>query len=389
MRVAYPTHVVAAMVERADLPTGAEPAVNKMVATTLQRAGDLGFQLGATHAQSFMESNNSVLNGVSAANKPKVVAAVATLQRTYQLSPSNESMKVLLEQDMTSASDIVAMSEASFIDRYGQLFPSEREARLVHRKSEQVSAVLYNFYSMTQQAAAGPALPAVSGTVEQHEQAVTNIKHVLPSTPTMESLFGSMDFCECEHCRSVLGPAAYVVDLLKFLDPDPTAWAGFRADWAKRHNGEEYAFGTPYDELVTRRPDLAQLQLSCENTNTELPSIDIVNEILEFLVAHEGLTGDAMHGSGAVDSVDVMAEPEFVLDAAYDRMRRAVYPSLLPYDIWHETVRGFIGWLDEPLASLLDLFRTSDQLDDGPYAAAIERLGLTRGRADVLTDRSR
>ena len=43
--------------------------------------------------------------------------------------------------------------------------------------------------------------------------------------PTMESLFGSVDFCECEHCRSVLSPAAYLVDLLKFLDPDDSVLA--------------------------------------------------------------------------------------------------------------------------------------------------------------------
>ena len=38
--------------------------------------------------------------------------------------------------------------------------------------------------------------------------------------PTLEQLFGSMDFCSCDHCRSVLSPAAYLVDLLQFIDKD-------------------------------------------------------------------------------------------------------------------------------------------------------------------------
>src|SRR5439155_26487437 len=35
---------------------------------------------------------------------------------------------------------------------------------------------------------------------------------------TLETLFGSMDFCACDHCRSILSPAAYLVDLLLFID---------------------------------------------------------------------------------------------------------------------------------------------------------------------------
>ena len=37
--------------------------------------------------------------------------------------------------------------------------------------------------------------------------------------PTLEGLFGEMDYCECEHCRSILSPAAYLVDLLHVLRP--------------------------------------------------------------------------------------------------------------------------------------------------------------------------
>ena len=39
------------------------------------------------------------------------------------------------------------------------------------------------------------------------------------------------------------------------------------------------------DVLLTRRPDLGDVELSCANTNTTLPYIDLVNEILEDAVA--------------------------------------------------------------------------------------------------------
>jgi signal transduction histidine kinase len=78
----------------------------------------------------------------------------------------------------------------------------------------------------------------------------------------MESLFGSLDFCECEECRSVLSPAAYLVDLLRLLDNADVGQA-----------------------LRQRRPDIAEVELTCANTNTTLPDVDLVLEILESAVA--------------------------------------------------------------------------------------------------------
>src|SRR3712207_7073898 len=43
----------------------------------------------------------------------------------------------------------------------------------------------------------------------------------------------------------------------------------------------------PYTTLFRSIP------LTCENTNTALPQIDLVNEILEYYVAHNALTADA------------------------------------------------------------------------------------------------
>src|SRR5262249_41014340 len=120
--------------------------------------------------------------------------------------------------------------------------------------------------------------------------------------PTLEGLFGSMDFCACEHCRSVLSPAAYLVDLLHYIGPDNDVWTAFAANWKAGHGGAPYPFvaieawnaagkpaGTeisPLDVLLSRRPDIQHLPLTCDNTNTALPYIDVVNETLEYFVAN-------------------------------------------------------------------------------------------------------
>ena len=78
----------------------------------------------------------------------------------------------------------------------------------------------------------------------------------------LQRLFGPQDTCACRHCSSVLGPSAYFVDLLKFVDD-----AGLS------------------DFLFVRRPDLQDVELTCENANTEVPAIDLALEALENAVA--------------------------------------------------------------------------------------------------------
>ena len=78
--------------------------------------------------------------------------------------------------------------------------------------------------------------------------------------PTLEGLLGSTDYCACEHCRSVLSPAAYLVDLLEFADRPAGAL-----------DGKE----NPLSVLLERRPDLEHLPLTCENTHTAMPYIDV------------------------------------------------------------------------------------------------------------------
>ena len=70
--------------------------------------------------------------------------------------------------------------------------------------------------------------------------------------------------CACSSCESVLGPPAYLAHVLRYLDAQPSETDGV----------------TVKDVLLTRRPDIGNLLLGCDNTNVALPYIDLVNEIL-------------------------------------------------------------------------------------------------------------
>jgi len=108
-----------------------------------------------------------------------------------------------------------------------------------------------------------------------------SIKDYLRDIPGYDDLFGSMAFCDCEHCSSIYSPAAYFVDLMQFVQQYVTD---------KHFTGDKENHVL---NLKVRRPDLWSLPLTCENTSTLVPYLDIINEILEAYIAKKkGFAGD-------------------------------------------------------------------------------------------------
>ncbi|MEJ7870614.1 MAG: neuraminidase-like domain-containing protein [Rubrobacteraceae bacterium] len=388
VRFGYPTQVVGRMVEQDDADEFRLGEAHVATATLLKNAAAEGFRLGQTPVETFVEANPGVLDGID--NIESAKQNVKTLQRVYQVTPSDEAMPVLMKLGLTSAYDIVALSQETFLDRFGHKFPSIEQARLVYRKAQQVSSVTYNLFTIAKKLDSEAPVYGMSAPAEVRES-VRN--ELIKQFPTLESLFGSMDFCECEHCRSVLSPAAYLVDLLQFVDAEPEVWDNFLAHWKDTHNDQDYTarYKKPYDALVERRPDIPHIPLTCENTHTALPYIDVVNEILEYYVANEELTEDAARDTGEATTTELLAEPQNVISEAYDKIRQASYPLNLPFDLWLETVRSFCDYFETPLWRLLETFRPGDELfvPAQPYdreAIFIESLGLSPAEYAVFTD---
>src|SRR5262249_42560539 len=55
-------------------------------------------------------------------------------------------------------------------------------------------------------------------------------------------------------------------------------------------------------------------------------------------------------------------EPQHILPVAYHKLQLARYPLTLPFDLWIETVRRFLGHFDISLSEVLEIFRSSDDL---------------------------
>ena len=397
VRLSYPTQVVGRMLEQDNTDLFKLGEARTATATLLKNSAAQGFRLGQTPVESFFTSHVGARADLTDNEFNETKQQLKMLQRVYQITPTNEAMPVLIGLGMTSAYDVMAYSEAAFqelytakyLELYGKMV-THREVGLVYPKAKQVSSVTYNLFTIAKKLDSEVPVFGMSASADVRESVKNElIKHY----PTMESLFGSMDFCDCEHCRSVLSPAAYLVDLLQFVDAEPEVWGNFLAQWKVKHNNQEYKakYKNPYDALIERRPDLPHIPLTCENTHTALPYIDIVNEILEYYVANNQLTKEAVRDTGEATTAELLAEPQNVIREAYDKLREAKYPLTLPFDLWLETVRQFCNYFETPLSELLEVFRPSDDLfaPTQPYDRAsifIESLGISPAEFAIFSD---
>ncbi len=393
IRLSYPTHVVARLIDQdqAQNRFNLGPA-REATATLLKSAARQGFRLGRTPVTSFFRTHGGVTAGIPEAEAQAATDQIRRLQRVYQITPTDEAMPVLLSLGLHSAYDVTGHTEELFRDAYRTKYmdmygcaPPSGEPELIYRKAQQVNSVTFNIFTTFKNVAGNTPVQVVAAPAEVRESLRNEL---IKQFPTMESLFGSTDFCDCEHCRSVLSPAAYLVDLLQFIDPEETAWTNFLNQWKAKHNGQSYTakYKKPYDALLERRPDLPYIPLTCENTKTALPYIDVVNEILEYYVANGQLTDRAACDTGEATTPELLAEPQNVIREAYDKLRQTRYPMGLPFDRSLEVVRQFCDYFETPLARLLEVFRPvapGQPLDDG---ICMESLGLSPAEAALFTE---
>ncbi|WP_169613701.1 neuraminidase-like domain-containing protein [Nodosilinea sp. P-1105] len=391
LRLSYPTAVVSEMVKVDDIPLNTEPSIKHQVTHFLDE-NQGKFELGLHPVEQYLNKNEIQL-------ETPVLAEIKKLQRVYQISPSDESMGKLLERKLNSAYDVVRYDEQAFIHAFKDELGGEAVAKLIYAKAHQVHHTVLNVttsYFLEKSALLPYAitnLPALNEVEENGAIATfsSNQESGVIAMPTLEKVFGEMDYCACEHCRSWLSPAAYLVDLLQFID-------------LRRYNsaGEElpptYDQENPVDMLLDRRPDIQHLQLTCENTNTVLPYIDLVNEVLEHYVVNNSLETFTGHNIEAgMTTEELLANPQFVNDAAYVELRNNLFPPPLPFHQPLEVLRRHFEHFEMPLHQAMERLRQNDHLDsdrdsDDPaydwQDILMERLRLSRLEYRILTDSS-
>ena len=370
VRLSFPTAAVAQMVKSGETPLAADGLKNQVHAFLTQHQGK--FEIGMQPVEQYVGRNKVHV-------APEVKKEVTRIQRVYQITPGDDAMNALLKRGLDSSYAVVRYDRDEFVRTFKDEVGGEANARLIHAKAQQVHNAVLNIAVsyLTASNAPGIGVHSLAQIVDPAPTPPANPADVI-AYPTLEGLFGEMDYCECQHCRSILSPAAYLVDLLQFLDapghPDPS----------------------PQKVLLERRPDIQHLPLTCENTNTPLPYIDLVNETLEYYVTNNlslaNYTGYTTDGEATPE--ELLASPMFVRDAAYTTLAGVPFPPPLPFHQPLENLRRYFDKFEASLPKVMEALRKNDNLERAnanEYAwrdILMEELRLSRAEYALLTDRT-
>lgn len=262
------------------------------------------------------------------------------LQRVHRIAPTAAAGQVLLDNKIHNSAQIVAMGKDKFV------------ATLVKDKKvdARTAMTVYGFaeyqYAQVLQRIADYRFDlhrADPKAIVDHAYTKAELPAELAAIPNLETLFGSLDFCACDHCQSVYGPAAYLADVLRFLDKHPS----------------EVANKTAKDVLFERRPDIGNIKLNCQNTETPLPYIDLVCEVLENALAAPNPAPNFSFQTTRT-AAELRAAPEHVRLEAYDKLRTADFPLSTAFDLSQEQTRVFLQHLGVPRWELMEVFQVPE-----------------------------
>ena len=284
--------------------------------------------------------------GLSAEDRGRVIGAFKVYQRVHALGQDPAVSAALVEAGYLSATEIVGSSLQVLTDESGL---GKADAQRVY---DDATAT---FEGVT--ASLGTVLDLARGGTDW--AAVANLgpsaEAYLRRLDGYATLFGNQTACRCEHCQSILSPAAYFVDLMHFVESQvlQPVFTGPRAD-------------SPL-HLQARRPDLWTLPLTCANTTTSVPTLEIVNRVLEDRVALDGGFGGALADRTAV-------ERAVYRDALAGALNSFRQPFWLPL----ERLETYLGHFGETRAGVARVLGASASVQ----TAAV--LGVSSREADLL-----
>jgi hypothetical protein len=256
------------------------------------------------------------------------------LNRLFKLSTDYGMVNAMNKESLHSANDIVKKyGRRKFAQTFAAAAGTEAKAKEIYDKAMQVdkrTTALFTAYKM------------------RHDIPLYAMTGNRPAPEGYHEMFSDGELCDCEHCQSVYSPSAYLVDMLAFLQSENL---------------------DAYNELVKRRPDLIHILLTCKNTNTALPYIDLVNELLEKQVVlrsgtpdTEGITAGTHSWQTVGESTDLLAIPENMSVNAYkvlaDKMvnGETLFAASLPFDLALEEMRTYTDKLGYKRVDLLEQY---------------------------------
>lgn len=304
-----------------------------------------------------------LLDNTSVTLDPKTKEELKVVQRTHKITTNALAGSLLIAEKLHSSLQIYFMGKDRLVAKLKTLSVNEAIGFSIYESAKmqymQVIARLMDYRREMYRDMPRAIIP--------HTFKKSEIQEVLGDVANLETLFGSLDFCECEHCKSLYSPSAYLTDMLRFLNEHSAI------DAAK----------TVKDILFDRRPDLGNIKLNCINTNTPLPYIDLVCEILENnLIGNKNFVYQT-----TLDANELRAIPEYVQASAYTLLADADFPMNLSFNLWQEESRAYLNYLRVPRYELMEVYQDKSDLnnkvpDDASIAA--EYFAISAKEKDLI-----
>ena len=259
-------------------------------------------------------------------DKDKICDRLKAYQRLLRLGIAPSEAEKLLEKPLMTASQggeqsklsepvsalaIASTSEAEYVQT-SNIDPET--ARETHRNATQATAGRMVLLANAMQFGS-PRL----GTMLADNAA--QVRENFQSLPSYQKLFGSLDYLQCDPCQSIFSPAAYFVDLMRIIEQ-------YIAQVNKGNQG--------FIGLSDRRPDLENIPLTCDNTNDSVPYTQIVSEVLAEKLTKE-LGKDA-----------------------FRHLATAKYSGRLPFNLYLEQIRIYLGHFNTNLADIYATFQPQE-----------------------------
>jgi peptidoglycan hydrolase-like protein with peptidoglycan-binding domain len=357
VEASYPTETMARLASRSRDPQLAE-ARGVLAGFFESEARTGAFDIRTSPVTTYLEEHGDrIYRGLDDGDRQRLATQLRRLQRVYRLGVSAEQSEALLEAGLDSAFHVTRFSPEHFLAEFSERLGGEGPASAVYGRAEYVAGTtMYVFSDVWQglHSAKPLAFDRKFG-----ESRVPPLKEL----PIYKALFGGFHLCECEHCHSFYSPAAYFVDLLHMLDRPTLA-------------------DNPVEALFLRRPDIGHIQLTCENTHTPIPYVDLVNEILESFVANRvpkafnippAPPNQFLVAPSAeelrVNPVYLTKDSASFADQAYDVLQETAFPLSLPLNLPLESTRTYLDHLGTSRPRLMELF------DRDPGLEALMALG--------------
>jgi len=362
---AFPTVALASRIASANLVPETQ---QKSTARFFANNPDL--ELVSANLASYLTTKGAAaFTGIPRGQQAAVTTAVRGFQRILRVSSNPDVAQTILGAGITSATEIASLGRQQFFMLATEAGLTKVEANRAYEAAAFRYASVVSTYMQLNNDAIG-VLPKMIGDLGDYEKPV---QVAVQRDQSLATLFGSQDYCAIEDCTSVLGPAAYLCDLLL---------------WLRNHPQGGH---TALDVLDARRPDIRNLLLNCPNSDTELPYVDLVNELLADTIAPPTDPSSTINPpwkqtSETATADQLRAAPEYFNQDAYATLFGASYPQTLPYSTGLDELRTYLQQWNLPLWQLRQaLLPLAGGTVPQQAAVAAERLGMNAHAQTLVT----